>query len=319
MDMSARARLLEERLRAGAGEITWRTPDDLARRAFEAVADESAPGRTLISSGTLHLAGEGVAGSSARMTAVGETMMTFQRLVTAVGASQEGFTALRGAYPAALLAKTHLSLVASPYVGSVVLDFTPEITPAAELSPDGQVPLIDEVRTQRTDEAVTEVVEMLEKARALGPDADEGPLLAELVERGPRVAAALREFTKTLAASDFETDLTWREPGKPTRRAVLPAADAGRLASLIASRELDHGEAIIDGIIHTVSDKTALAIETADGTWEYVKGSKLPTDVLKAVPYGSRVRVVADTVEVTKPGGEVSVKYTAKSITVLDA
>lgn len=317
MDLSERARTIEARLLNEAGEVTWNTADDLARRAAESIQDASLPGRNMVSSGTLQLAGDGVDGSSARIAAVGEVMLEFQRLVTAVGAAQSGFTALRGAYPAALLAKTHLRLVASPHVGSVVLDFMPELAPDAELYPDG-VPLIDEPRTQAADDAVIEVIVVLEQARALPPNADEGPLLERLARRGPRVAVALREFTKTLSRADFQTDLTWREPGRPTRRVTLPADDAARLASLIASRELDHGEAVIEGIIHTISDKTALAIETADG-WEHVKGSELPPEQLSAVPYGSRVRVVADAVEVAKPGGEVLVKYTAKRIEALDA
>lgn len=314
MAMSERARAIEERLLAEAGEVTWSTPDDLSRRAREAIAGAYLPGRQMASSGSLHLAGEGVSGSTARMSAVGDVMTTFQRLVTAIGAAQEGFKAVRGTFPAGLLAKTRLSLVASPLVGSVVLEFEPETPPAAELSPGGNVPLFDEPRTQRTDEAVGEVVDLLVRAAELGPDPDADGLLEELVERGPRVASTLREFTTVLAVADFETDLTWREPGKPTRRAVLASADAGRLASLIVSRELDHGEAIIEGVIHTVSDKTALAIATDDGSMEYVRGSKLAPQVLAAIPWGSRVRIVADTVETRRPGGETSVRYTAKRI-----
>ncbi|MFF2454096.1 hypothetical protein [Isoptericola sp. NPDC058082] len=318
MAMSERARAVQERLLAAAEPATWKTPDDLARRAMEAVGGEELPGRSMVSTGTLHLAGRGVEGSAARMAAVGEVMTTFQRLVTAVGAAQEGYRNLRGSFPAPVLARTHLRLAASPYVGSVVLDFMPEITPAQELRPDGDIQLIDEPRTQRTDEAVSEVIGLLDAARALPADADEGPLLNEISDLGPRAAAALREFSKMLSVGDFETDVTWREPGKPTRRAILPASDAGRLSALIASRELDHGEAEVVGVLHTISDKTALAIETDLGTWEYVRGSKLPADALKNAVWGSRVRVIADAVEVRKPGGEVSVKYTAKSIQRLD-
>ncbi|AEI11862.1 hypothetical protein [Cellulomonas gilvus] len=314
MVTSDRARLIEQQLASTPIEVTWSTPGDLARQSMEAVADEPAPGRQMISLGTLHMAGDGVTGSAARMSAIGEVMTTFQRLVTAVGAAQEGFTALRGTFPAALLAKTQLRLIASPRLGSVVLDFMPEVPPADELYGRVGVPLIDEPRTQRADEAVVEVINMLQAAQDLSADVDESPLVEDLVGRGPRVAAALREFAKTLATSDFETDLSWRQPGEPTRRTTLPAQDAARLFSLIASRELDHGEAVIEGVIHTVSDKTALAIETDDGAWEYVRGSRLPPDALAGIRWGSRVRVIADTVEVRKPGGEVTVRYTAKGI-----
>ncbi len=315
--MSDRAREISERLAHATFEATWSEPDDLARRAMEAVAGESLPGRMMRSLGSIHLAGDGVEGSSARMSAVGDVMSNFQRLVAAEGAAQEGIKSVRGAFPAAVLARTHLRLVASPLAGSVVLEFMPESAPAAELRPTGDVMLLDEPRTQRADEAVSAVIELLADARDLGPDVDGSNFLARISDRGPRVAAALRELTRTLATARFRTEFAWREPGRLTRRTALAAEDAARIAGLIASRELDHGETFIEGTIHTVSDRTALAILTTDGAWEYVRSTGLSAETLQGITWGSQVRIVADTVEERRPGGEVVIRYTAKRIDVL--
>jgi hypothetical protein len=249
---------------------------------------------------------------------VGEVMADFQRLITATGASHEGFRGLRGGFPALVQARTQLRLVASPGMGSVVLDFEPEMPPADELSPDGQTPLFGEERRQLSDLAVEQAFDLLVMARDLGPDADEGPFMERISAHGPRVAACLREFTKTLAAADFDADLSWREPGQPTLHARIPAADSARIAGLIASRELDHGETDIVGTIHTVSDRTALAVETDEGDYVYVRGSKLSADALRGITWGSRVRVQADVVEEVRPGGDTVLRYTAKSVTNID-
>lgn len=244
-------------------------------------------------------------------------MTGLQKLVTSIGAAEQGFKGLRGQFPQHILARTHLQLMASPHAGSVVLDFIPESLPGDELYPGDDVPLIDPPKRQLVDAAIADAIGLIESARTLGPDADEGTFLAAIAQRGPRVAGALRDLTRCLSAADFEADLTWREPGHPALRTVLTPEDAQRIADLIKSRELDHGQTEIEGVIHTVSDRTALAIERDDGLYEYVRVGDLTHDTLQEVRWGSRVRVVVDAVEEQRPGGESIVRYSAKSLTVL--
>lgn len=316
--MSERATELLAQINASGIEARWEEPEDLARRAREAIADAHLPGRTTESSGTLRLTGSGVTGSSVRLSAVADVMSTFQRTVTALGAAREGFRALRGSFPSSITSRTNLRLVASPFAGSVLLDIAPEALPSDELRADGNVPLIDEQRSQLLDESVADVITLLEDLRRLGPDADESALLAQISERGARFATSLRDFAKTLSANDITVDAQWSEPGMPTRRGRIGAGDAARLASLIAGRELDHEPIEVVGVLHTVSDRTALAILTDDDEWVYLKSNRLSSDVLAGLAWGVRVRAIADVSGELRPGGETVMKFSATHVERID-
>jgi len=252
------------------------------------------------------------------MSAVGEVMTRFQKVVTAVGAARANFREVRGRFPAEVVERTRLQLVASPYVGSVVLDFMPRVTPREEFYPNGTPPMVDEPRTQEADEAVAAVVDLFAAAGAIPPDADGAEFLASVSNYGPRVATALRDLLARLGTNRFETDLVWREPGRPTRRAILQSADAERAKALIVSRELDHGETTIEGVIHTVSDSTSLVVVGADGEPVYINPRNLSPQQLSGIAYNSLVRVVVDVLAVEGAGGDSVVKYFAKSIQTLD-
>src|SRR5665647_2903614 len=88
--LSDSAQELEARILAVPVDITWTTPDDLARLALDAMGSREAFGRQMISTGMLHIGGDGVRDSTARLEAVADVMRHFQRLVTATGAARAG-------------------------------------------------------------------------------------------------------------------------------------------------------------------------------------------------------------------------------------
>jgi hypothetical protein len=317
-DKSSRIADLRRRILTASPQPTWKTPDDLARMSAEALTSRSEGVREGLSTGSIHLAGGGVTGSSASFSDVGDVMKNFQKLVTALGASRRGYTNLKGKIAADVSSLTNLRLIASPFVGSVVLDFMPDIHPSEELAPSGQPAIFDQPAEQLSDSAVTEALDILESIKEVGPDADGSEFLASVSRRGPRAATAVRDFARTLASGDFETDLSWRIPGRPTIRTTLTSAEADHISRLIVSRELDKDEVVIEGVLRTVSDLSALYIQTEEGL-ESIDGIDLPSEVIAAAHVQARVRVRAEMTIQQRPGGVDVAKYRAIGMEFLPA
>ncbi|MDR1266231.1 MAG: hypothetical protein LBK42_11905 [Propionibacteriaceae bacterium] len=319
MALSDRAAAILARIEAtpDPDEWGWETPEDVSRLSVERMMARSAgPVRTLHSRGSIRLAGEGVSGNSAPLDAVGDVMARFQRLVTTVGAAHAGDTSARGKPSRQIVARTRLRLLAGPAPGSVVLNLTPDTAPDDELAPAGSVALFDQPTTQTVDRAVEEVVAILRAAADAGPDADESSLVGDVERLGPRVASTLRIFAKTLDSSGFDAGLEWDEPFKPTFRASVRAADAGRLAGVIEGRELDRADVVIVGVLRTVSDKTTpMEVEAAGSSFK-IKG--VPADAIHQTrpSPGDTVRVVARVSVRDGLDGERS-EYSATNIEVV--
>lgn len=307
---------LRSRILSAASTPKWSTPDDLSRMSFEALTTRSEGARESLSNGSIHLAGGGVSGSSASFSDVGDVMKNFQKLVTALGASRRGYTNLKGKIAADVSSLTNLRLIASPFVGSVVLDFMPDIHPSEELSPGGQPAILDQPTEQLSDTAVSEALEILESIKEVGPDADGSEFLASVSARGPRAATAVRDFARTLAAGDFETDLSWRIPGRTTIRTILTSSQADHISRLIVNRELDKDETSIEGVLRTVSDLSALYVQTDEGL-ESIDGKDLPPEVIAAAHVQARVRVRVEMTIQQRPGGIDVPKYRALSMEFL--
>ena len=314
---SERAAALRREIEASDTPVTWRTPDDLARRSIEAMAAYSGAPR-LVSRGMLHLTGEGVVGASAPLEHVAQVMAAFQRLVTAWGAALEGVKSLRGAFSVGIQAKTRLRLVAGIAPGSVVLNLTPDLPPADELTPGGQAVLFGQPVSQRLDQVLEEVSAVVREASAVGPDAGDSPLVAKLADRGPRAASCLRSFSDQLAQGRFDLDLEWAEPNRSTYRGSITASQAGHLAKVITGRDLDKGEVSITGVLHTVSDAGVPWEVEAAGQRFRVKRGNVTAEMVRAARPG-----VGDTVTITAqmslkdgPGAE-KVEYRATAVEVV--
>ncbi|WP_233209569.1 hypothetical protein [Mycobacterium sp. ENV421] len=133
---------------AGDDAPTWATPDDLSRISLEGLIAQDTLGRTLASRGTIRVTGDGVTGSSARVSEVARIMMGFQRLATAVGAAQRGDKALGRQPNAEVRRRTDLLLTASPGPGSITLTFTPATLPITETGhSSGRVGMFAELET----------------------------------------------------------------------------------------------------------------------------------------------------------------------------
>lgn len=313
---SSRISDLRNRILSTAPRPTWSTPDDLSRMSQEALTSRAGGVRESLSNGTIHLAGDGVKGSSASLSDVGDVMKNFQKLVTALGASRRGYTNLKGRIAADVASLTNLRLIASPFVGSVVLDFMPDTHPAEELAPGGQPAMLDQPTEQLSDAAVSEALEILESIKEVGPDADGSDFLESVSARGPRAATAVRDFARTLATGDFETDLSWRIPGRPTIRTILSSSQADQISRLIVSRELDKDETTIEGVLRTVSDLSALYVQTDEGL-ESIDGKDLPPDVIATAHVQARVRVRVEMTIQQRPGGIDVPKYRALGMELL--
>ena len=308
-----------EQFRAGIrGEADWQDADDLARMSIETLRAEHGLLRRDASSGSMRLTGPGITIHSGAIDGIADALRNFQRLVLATGLSVKGHTSLRGQPPADVVAKTRLNLNGSPLPGSLVLQIVPVTSPADEISPDGQVGLFgdDNAEPQLIDSAMKRALSLLDEGRRLGPDADTSEFLARIREYGPRVATTLRDFSTGLVKSGFEPDLTWSQPRQPRVRTRLSTADLAHIGGLIASRELELEPTTIRGILRTVSEISAWQLEVEGGEVIKIDAKKIPVTSTATLRTGMSVSVDVTVTEETGPG-EVKLKYTAMSFTVL--
>ncbi|MGB8403844.1 MAG: hypothetical protein WCE30_07240 [Mycobacterium sp.] len=150
----------------------WATADDLSCIGIKALLDADPLGRTLASHGNSRITGDGVSGSSAKVTDVARVMAGFQRLATAVGASQAGDKALGKKANVAVTRGTELLLTAAPAPGSIVLTLTSALAPTDEAGPAG---MLDEFETddQMLDTAVGAAIDVFSAGNDIGPGARE--------------------------------------------------------------------------------------------------------------------------------------------------
>jgi hypothetical protein len=290
----------------------WETPADLARMSIEGLWRGGGI-REQRSAGVVRLTGPAVSGSSARIDSVGEIMIVLQRLVSASGASLRGFKSLAGRLTGDIKSLTQLNLRASPLMGSIILTVEPREFPAHELTNAGQAMLIDQETHQLVDLSVDEVFALLTLGKDIGPDVDESAFLAKVVDMGPRVASALRDFAKDVRSDEFDFEFRWEEPGEPTRRVTITPADAQRISDVVVSRELDRDVVTLDGTLRTVSDVCPLVLELADGELQTVKTTGLDHSVIVKLRVGDQAKFKAEMRVEATAGGELKVSYTAIS------
>lgn len=303
------AGLLEDAAVQGLA-LEWSAPDDLARRSRETLASRITPGRPGTSRGEMHLDGSGVVGHSIRLADLGGILNSFQRTVAAVGGAIDGITSSRGSLPASLVRRTNLRLDAAPAPGSVRLAITPEQSPAAELYPNGEVPL-DDTDRPLADRSLEEVIRLFRAGARADPTARE--FREEFVELGPRAASAVRAFLKIVADDDLDVNLSWREPRRPTISAAVTAAQARFLEQVIANNGLDDDEIQVRGVVHTVSDRRPIDLEVDGAPMRVQLGDQLPPDI-HTLNVGDAVDARINVSTEQRAGGDEVVTYTLISI-----
>lgn len=297
----------------------WVDADDLARMSIETLRAEHGLLRRDASVGTLRLSGTGIKGHSGAFDGVADAMRNFQRLVLATGMAAQGHTSLRGQPPPDVVAKTRLNLNGSPLPGSLVLQIVPAMSPAAELSPDGQTSLFGEEQAepQLVDTAMKSALSLLDDGRRLGPDADTSDFLGRIRGYGPRVATTLRDFSTGLVKSGFEPDLTWTQPRHPRLRTRLSTAELVHIGELIASRELAREPITVRGVLRTVSDISSWQLELDEGEIVKIDAKRISAAATATLRTGMMVSVDVSVTEETGPTGEVKPKYTATTFSIL--
>jgi len=291
---------------------TWSEPEDLVRLGRESlVADEHGDARVLASDGTLRLHGPGVVGHAVDLEEAGAISTLWQRAVTAVGAAIDGVTTARGKVRADIRARTRLSLVAAPGLGSVVLSIAPKSPPLLEVAPDGAKPLVD-VPRPLADQASVRLVELLAEAATATPETTE-TVSSHFRDLGPRVASALQGLSSTLADGEISLDVAWREPEAPTARASLSASQARWLKEFIEGRELDASIDDLEGVAVTVSNKERWLVETELGP-ERIVASELTLDEVRRVQPGDTVQLRVRTTTRTQADGTTRTRREALEV-----
>jgi hypothetical protein len=301
---------------------TWTTPDDLSRMSIEALtADDDALGRTRASRGNIRITGEGVNGTSARVSEVARLMTGFQRLATAVGAAQQGDKSLGRQPSVDVRRRTDLLLAASPGPGSIVLTLTPATSPVTETGhQDGKVGMFAELETdeQLLDTAIGAAIDVFAAGNDIGPRPTESLFVRELAQMGPRTASAVRDLSKTLDRAGFDIEIDWQQPEHTTRRVTVSAAAAAYIAATVEKANLDEQAVEIIGEYLTVSAVSSWLIQQDNKDTVTVKLGQISGQQTRGLAVGDRVRINAVMRIETTPGGAVKTTYTAQAVHRLD-
>jgi hypothetical protein len=173
-------------------------------------------------------------------------------------------------------------IAGSPGQGSLVFNLTPDMLPAEEVGdgPSGAVSMFrqPEDDNQQIDNAVSKAFSLISLGNSLSPDLVDSQFITGMTTIGPRAAACMRDFTRTLHRSQFDVDLEWRQPQRPTARVHLGAASADLIARAIELSESDTQPVVIEGLVLTVStvQNQQWLIAPSDGDPIPVKHSGVP-------------------------------------------
>ncbi len=295
----------------------WTSAEDLSRIGIESMRDADPIGRTLGSEGRVRITGDGVTGSTARVSEVARVMTGFQRLATAVGAAQTGDKALGRKPNADIRRRTELLLATSPAPGSIILTFTPMVAPSDEVGDPG---MLDEFETddQMLDNAVGAAIDVFTAGYDIGPEPEKSAFVRQLGDLGPRTASAVRDLAKTLDRADFDVEIDWKQPSRPTRRVTVTAATARHMADVVEYANLDEQPVVITGEYLTVSAVSAWVIQQDDGDAVTVKLGRIDPRQTIGLAVGDRIRVQAIMKTETTPGGNTKTTYTAQAFERID-
>ncbi|MGB3476403.1 MAG: hypothetical protein WBA69_16640 [Mycobacterium sp.] len=291
---------LERLIMASAsGPVGWQTPGDVSRMSFEALAADLSIVRALPSLGVLRFSGVGVMHSAAPLSEVTRALHHFQRLTTAIAAAEDGDKELGKQASAAVSRRSRLMIAGSPGQGSLVFDLMPESSPADEVGdgPQGAVSMFREPSDddQQIDHAVVEAINLLTKGNDLSPELTGSDFIDGIVELGPRTAACMRDFTRTVHRSQFDVDVEWRQPQRATARVHVGAGRADLIARAIELSKSDTQPVVIEGRVLTVStvQSQQWLIEPSDGDPVAIKHAGIPHEQTVGIATYDRVRITA--------------------------
>lgn len=290
----------------------WETADDLARISLESMmSSRHGDVRDLESTGVLRLSGAGVLGSQAEIDRVGAFAVAWQRAVTSIGASLEGFRSARGRLSSEIVTRTKLLLVAPPSGGSVVLEVAPKVHGVDDGVADGLRPLFG-ASTPLADRAVTSLLELLANlAKAELADLDEAA--SRMRDLGPRVAGSVRVLAESLAEGSLDVEASWREPGEATRRASVTASQASWIRRFIDGQELDAEEDFMTARALTVSNWERWLLEV-DGEVARVNASTLDLEEVRRVRPGDQIKLRVRTFVTLQPDGTHKTRHEALEV-----
>lgn len=289
----------------------WDASDDLARLHIQHFAQRTVGGFDLLASrGQIRLTGVGVNGHSIDLGDAGELLTRWQGLVTSAGAAIEGRKSV-GNLPEEIKRQTKLVLTASPGVGSVILEFAPQVNEAEERYPGGQTAIEDQPESlvQRSVNAALDVLDLASREKV--------DLTASLADWGPRVASKALELAEHAAAAQLDLDFTWEETGKGRRRSRSTAHQFAQFATMLKAESLDTEPVSFSGVLRTVSDRRKIDLEIEDldsPTKRRVVSIERGKVDFSNFRIGDSV-VIAATVKLkARPGGHEGRSYTAESV-----
>ncbi|QXT62889.1 hypothetical protein [Tessaracoccus palaemonis] len=288
-------------------------PGDLTRAGIETmVASQHGSAREMRSSGQLRFTGDAVPGHRADLDAVAHLSSAWQKSVTATGAALEGIKSIRGKLPAEVVLRTRLVLSASPARGSVVFLVEPKQLPMEEVEPGGNRAITPEIaKRPLADLASESLVELLAATHDTPDLTDE--LVTRLRDLGPRVGSAVGGLARAIEESGITLDVAWREPTRPTRRAIVKPFEAKYLAEVVEGRGLNAMEETLTGQLATISNRQQWALQVGDRLL-FLDMGDLGGDELTKWNVDDLVEVTALTTTQERPDGRVSRRYTMMSI-----
>ncbi len=261
------------------------------------------------SSALVHVTGPSVIGHSAPLRGIGEFMMTLQSAFDSIGASLEGFKALSGQIPDSVINKTKLSLVASPFPGSVILEIAPSTPRLEDLYPNGEALFDVEKEIGAKPLADSAFAELSRLMGVLSVEQiEQDKFIERLEDLGPRVASSVQGLCDVLDRNEMDVDFRWEEPSGERNEIRVSHSFAKFVSDVIKESDIHTEPVHIEGILVTVttSDKDRLRIREDLGEG----GSKETTLLIGDIPFeqiyglhtGDRVVVDAERQITTRAG-----------------
>lgn len=307
-----------ERRHGSLPEVDWETPEDLSRLSLESfVQSRGEDVRHATSRGQLRLSGAGVIGHSAPLADVAALSGAWQKAVSAVAASLEGFTSVRGKLKSEIQRRSELVLTAAPAPGSLILTIEPKASPMAEVEPNGQPAMLDRNRPL-ADKASERLVTLLEHLGKADPGESVEQVAAEMRELGPRVASAVRGLAKAVETANVKLETAWVEPERATVRSAWTASEAKWVHDFVDGRDLDAEEVEVEGLVVTVSAAQRWCIEGNDEVTYFLDPSELSPEVVHSVKVHDQVKAVARMAVREQADGTQRAQYTLRSVEVVD-
>lgn len=276
-------------------------PGDTTRLSMESfVASTSGTARDLGSSGRLRLHGAGVEGTSADLADVGRIATSWQKAISAVGATLEDIKSIRGGLPQDVVRRTALVLNASPSPGSVVLNIMPKSNPLPEVEPGGEARMFD-IPRPLADRASEQLIELLGTVAHASLDSLDG-LSVTMMELGPRVGGSLSALGAALEKANITLDAIWREPDHPTVRAEVTPSEARWIQDFVAGRDLDAEEEKLIGTLVTISNAERWLVEI-DEKRRHMDATEVTPEMAGSLHVGQLVELLVRTAFREQPDG----------------